>query len=124
MAEDHRAMNPEPRFKGDYSERQTAAAHRVLVDLGQVLASFRECVVLVGGWVPDLLLPKSDEPHVMSIDVDLALDTAKLSDGRYAELLKLLIETRRYQLSEKPFQLFTVVDLEDGQGAVRVDVDF
>ncbi|HTB80642.1 MAG TPA: nucleotidyl transferase AbiEii/AbiGii toxin family protein [Opitutaceae bacterium] len=117
-------MNSEPRFKGDYSERQTTAAHRVLVDLGQVLASFRECVVLVGGWVPDLLLTESTEPHVMSIDVDLALDAGKLSDGRYAELLKLLIDTRRYQLSEKHFQLFTVVDLEDGQNAVRVDVDF
>lgn len=117
-------MNPEPRFKGDYSERQTTAAHRVLVDLGQVLASFRECVVVVGGWVPELLLAESEEPHVMSIDVDLALDAGKLSDGRYAELLKLLIDTRRYHLGEKPFQLFTTVVLEDGQGAVRVDVDF
>lgn len=117
-------MNPEPRFKGDYSERQTTAAHRVLVDLGQVLASFRECVVVVGGWVPDLLLAKSDEPHAMSIDVDLALDAGKLSDGRYAELPRLLLETRRYQLSDKSFQLFTVVDLEDGEAAVRVEVDF
>jgi hypothetical protein len=40
-------MTSEPRFEGDYSERQTAAAHRVLVDLGQVLASFKECVVVV-----------------------------------------------------------------------------
>jgi hypothetical protein len=42
-------MNTEPRFEGDYSERQTAAAHRVLVDLGQVLASFKECVVVGTG---------------------------------------------------------------------------
>ena len=49
-------MNTEPRFEGDYSARQTAAAHRVLVDLGQVLVSFKECVVVVGGWVPDLLI--------------------------------------------------------------------
>lgn len=31
-------MNPEPRQRDDYSDRQIEAAHRVLVDLGQVLA--------------------------------------------------------------------------------------
>ena len=117
-------MNTEPRFEGDYSARQTAAAHRVLVDLGQVLASFKECVVVVGGWVPDLLIHDGTEAHVKSIDVDLALDVAKLTDGRYAELLALLLDTRRYERSEKPFQLFTTVDLGDGQQPVRVDVDF
>lgn len=117
-------MNEEPRFEADYSDRQTTAAHRVLVDLGQVLASFKECVVVVGGWVPDLLLQDSTEPHVKSIDVDLALDAAKLTDGRYAELLALLLDTRRYERSEKPFQLFTTVDLGDGLKPIRVDVDF
>ena len=34
-------MNPEPRQRDDYSERQIEAARRVLVDVGQVLASFR-----------------------------------------------------------------------------------
>jgi len=117
-------MNPEPRFAGDYSERQTAAARRALVDIGQVLASFRECVVVVGGWVPDLLLPMASEPHVMSIDVDLALDSQKLTDGRYADLLNLLLDTRRYERSEKPFQFFTMVDVADGQAPIRVDIDF
>lgn len=117
-------MTSEPRFEADYSERQTTAAHRVLVDLGQVLASFKECVVVVGGWVPDLLLSDTTEPHVKSIDVDLALDAAKLTDGRYAELLALLLDTRRYERSEKSFQLFTRVDLNDGQQPVRVEVDF
>jgi hypothetical protein len=117
-------MNVEPRFAGDYSARQTEAARRALVDVGQVLASFRESIVVVGGWVPDLLIPVSDEPHVKSIDVDLALDASKLTDGRYAELLSLLLDTRRYMQSEKPFQLFTLVDLEDGIAPIRVDIDF
>ena len=62
-------MNPEPRNEADYSERQTAAAHRVLVDVDQVLASFVDCRVGVGGWTPELLLPDAEEPHVGSIDV-------------------------------------------------------
>ena len=42
-------MNPEPRQREDYSERQVAAARRVLVDVGQVLAAFVDCLVVVGG---------------------------------------------------------------------------
>jgi len=117
-------MNPEPRNEADYSERQTVAARRVLVDVGQVLASFVDCLVVVGGWTPDLLLPDADEPHIGSIDVDLALDAAKLKDGRYAELIKLLLDTKRYRAGEKNFQLVVAVDLKDGEKPVQVEVEF
>jgi hypothetical protein len=117
-------MNPEPRHQGEYDSRQTEAARRVLVDIGQVLAAFRDCLVVVGGWVPDLLLPGVEDSHVGSIDVDLALHTQKLSDGRYAELLKLLLDTRRYRLGGKPFRLLTDVDLGDGEAPLQVEVDF
>jgi hypothetical protein len=117
-------MNPEPRHEGDYTDRQVEAARRVLVDVGQVLASFREAIVVVGGWVTDLLFPGAEPEHVGSIDVDLALDAGKLADGRYAELLKLLLETDRYEKGDKDFQLVTTVDLRDGEIPVRVDVEF
>jgi hypothetical protein len=116
-------MNPEPRSEADYGARQTAAARRVLVDVGQVLASFSDCLVVVGGWTPDLLLPDADEPHVGSIDVDLALDAAKLNDGRYAELVKLLLDTKRYKAGGKDFQLVVEVDLQDGEKPVQVEVE-
>lgn len=117
-------MNPEPRNEADYSARQTVAARRVLVDVGQVLASFVDCLVVVGGWTPDLLLPDAEEPHVGSIDVDLALDATKLNDGRYAELIKLLLDTKRYRAGEKDFQLVVEVDLKDGEKPVQVEVEF
>jgi tRNA nucleotidyltransferase/poly(A) polymerase len=117
-------MTPEPRYEGDYGDRQVEAAHRVLVDVGQVLQSFREAIVLVGGWVPDLLLPDAEPAHVGSIDVDLALDVGKLGDGRYADLLKLLLDTRRYRPGEKDFQLVTDVDLGDREAPIRVEVEF
>jgi hypothetical protein len=98
-------MTPEPRSEADYSPRQTKAAHRVLVDVGQVLASFADCRVVVGSWAPDLLLAKADEPHVGGIEVDLALEAAKLNDRRYAELVKLLLDTKRYRPGDKDFQL-------------------
>lgn len=117
-------MNPEPRQAGDYSSRQVDAARRVLVDVGQVLASFHDAIVVVGGWVPDLLLPGAEPKHVGSIDVDLALDAAKLGDGRYAELLTLLLATDRYEQGDQAFQLVTSVNLEDGEAPVRVEVEF
>jgi nucleotidyltransferase AbiEii toxin of type IV toxin-antitoxin system len=120
----NKPVNPEPRQREEYSKRQVEAAHRVLVDVGQVLASFADSLVVVGGWVPDLLLPDAEEEHIGSIDVDLALDAAKLNEGRYAELLKLLLDTRCYSKGEKDFQLVVQVDLEDGEGPVQVEVEF
>ncbi len=117
-------MNPEPRQREDYGSRQVEAARRVLVDLGQTLAAFVDCLVVVGGWTPDLLLPDAEEPHVGSVDVDLALDAAKLSEGRYAELIKLLLDTKRYRKGEKDFQLVVEVDLKDGERVVQVGVEF
>lgn len=117
-------MSPEPRHEADYTDRQVDAARRVLVDVGQVLASFGDAIVVVGGWVPDLLLPAAAQEHIGSIDVDLALDAAKLGDGRYAELLKLLLDTGRYEKGDKDFQLVTTVDLGDGEAPVQVEVEF
>ena len=117
-------MTREPRQGHEYNSRQVEAARRVLIDLGQVLAAFEDCLVLVGGWVPDLLIENPAEAHVGSIDVDLALDTQKLADGRYAELLKLLLDTGRYRQGRKDFQFIVDVDLNDDQKPVEVEVEF
>ena len=117
-------MSQEPRNREDYEERHVEAAHRVLIDIGQILASFSDCMVVIGGWVPDLLLPEAEERHVGSIDVDFALNAELLQDGRYAELLTLLLETKRYGPGDKPFQLVVKVDLEDGEAPVQVEVEF
>lgn len=116
-------MSPEPRVESEYTSRQVEAARRVLVDIGQVLASFGDAIVVVGGWVPDLLIEAPTTAHIGSIDVDLALDAKKLGDGRYAELLKLLLGSGRYEKGDKDFQLVTTVDLEDSE-PIRVEVDF
>ncbi len=117
-------MSHEPLYEGDYTNRQVEAARRVLVDVAQVLGSFRDAIVVVGGWVPDLIIPAPGTAHVGSIDVDLALDAQKLADGRYAELLGLLFDTGRYEKGDKTFQLVTTVDLKDAEAPVRVDVEF
>jgi hypothetical protein len=76
-------MNLEPRHQGDYTDRQVDAARRVLVDVGQVLDSFRDAMVVVGGWVPDLLFPCDD------------LKTAWTTGGRRNETARLDATGRR-----------------------------
>jgi predicted nucleotidyltransferase len=71
-----------------------------------------------------LLISEVEEAHVGSIDVDLALEAEKLNDGRYAELLRLLFDTRRYRPGVKSFQLLTDVDLQDGSKPIQVEIEF
>lgn len=118
-------MSDEHRNQDDYGPRETKAARKVMIELGELLAPFKDALVLVGGWVPELM-PKEPgvEAHVGSIDVDLAVEAERLGGGRYAALIRTLLDTGRYWPAEDPFALFTIVDLGDGGAAVHVNVDF
>ncbi|WP_422650923.1 hypothetical protein OJJOAM_004078 [Cupriavidus sp. H18C1] len=69
-------MTPgEPQSAVDYDDRTTAAVQTVLIEIGQILGSFKGKFAIVGGAVPWLLLGKTDDmPHVGTMDVDLGLD--------------------------------------------------
>lgn len=118
-------MSPEPDTAGDYSSRGVQAMRSVLVELGQVLGSFRDAIVIVGGAVPWLRFPDVEPPHVGSLDVDLDLDVELLAEGRYAELVETL-EKAHYERDVddlKPFQLRRWVRVDDGKPvAVIVDL--
>lgn len=115
----------EPAVAADYDDRGARAAHAVLVELGQVLGAHRDAFVIIGGTVPALLLPDADPAHIGSLDVDINLDTEKLADHGYAELIEKL-DAAGYERNVeglKPFQLRRVVDLRDGGDPVAVIVD-
>ena len=82
---------PEPQLASDYDDRTTAAVKSVLLEIGQVLGSFRGKFAVVGGTVPWLLLDNEEMPHVGSLDVDLSLDAEALGDGEYAVLVETLM---------------------------------
>jgi hypothetical protein len=46
----------EPQSAADYDDRTTAAVKSVLIEIGQILGSFRGKFAVVGGSVPWLLL--------------------------------------------------------------------
>ena len=68
----------EPQSAADYDDRTIMAVKAVLVEIGQILGSFKGKFAIVGGAVPWLLLENEDMPHVGTIDVDLGLDAEAL----------------------------------------------
>jgi hypothetical protein len=115
----------EPDRAVDYQERDVKAVFNVLIELGQVLGTFREDFVIVGGAVPWLLLEEAVPPHIGTLDLDLDLDPRRLLAGRYATLIETL-ERHGYERSVpglKDFQLRRWVKVDDGPlVAVLIDL--
>ena len=67
----------------DYSEVIVEAARSVLLEVIRILGEYQDDIVVIGGWVPELLLINADEKHVGSIDVDLALNHQSINEVGY-----------------------------------------
>ena len=120
------AMNPQnPQSASDYDDRTTAAVKSVLVEIGQILGSYKGKFAVIGGAVPWLLLDNEEMPHVGTIDVDLSLDAEALGDGEYATLVQALMGHGYQQRDElRRFQLVRQVPPLDEGPAINVIVDF
>ena len=53
----------------DYSEDMVRAARSVMIELAHLLGEYRKYLVIIGGWVPELLFPG----HVGSMDEQASL---------------------------------------------------
>ena len=116
---------PEPQSAADYDDRTTAAVKAVLIEIGQILGSFKGKFAVVGGAVPWLLLGNEDMPHVGTLDVDLGLDAEALGDGEYAKLVDAL-RGHGYEQREmlRRFQLVRTVPANDGGNPIDIIIDF
>ena len=115
----------DPRRASDYDDRITVAVRSVLVEIGQVLGSYRGKFAVIGGAVPWLLLNESDMPHIGTLDVDLSLDAEALGDGEYAQLVDSLLRQGCSQgENRRSFQLVRTVPARDGGADIDIFVDF
>ncbi|WP_375764172.1 hypothetical protein ACE10X_10265 [Bradyrhizobium sp. Pha-3] len=98
----------------------------MLVEMGQILGSFKGKFAVIGGAVPWLLLENEDMAHVGTLDIDIALDAAALKDdAEYKALIENLMENGYDQRTElKKFQLVRQVVPNDGSPPIDVIVDF
>ena len=114
-----------PQHASDYDDRTTVAVKSVLIEIGQILGSYRGKFAVIGGAVPWLLLNESDMPHIGTLDVDLSLDAEALSNGEYARLVESLLRRRYHQpVNRRRFQLVRTVPAIDGGADIDIIVDF
>lgn len=99
-----------PRTISDYSDSVTRASRSVLLEVMTAVGEYRQAIVLVGGWTSYFLLRSrltfdGTEPmafgagkfrHAGSMDIDLAVDPARISGEEYSTIIKLL-ERRGYE---------------------------
>lgn len=101
------------------SERESQAGHAVLIEVLTVLGKYGDGMVLIGGWVPDLLFPNAG--HIGSFDVDFALDERRIAPDAYQSIRQRLVGQGYVQASIHA-GVFTK-DLGVGDGVVTVKLD-
>lgn len=119
-------VKQDPQSAAEYEERTTAAVKSVLIEMGQLLGSYKGKFAVIGGAVPWLLLNNEDMAHVGTLDVDIALDAEALKEGdEYKTLIESLMGNGYQQRTDlKRFQLVRQIDAKDGTSPIDVIVDF
>jgi hypothetical protein len=105
----------------DYLNEPVEAARSVMIELVHLLGEYRTGLVVIGGWVPELLLPNLEKPHVGSIDVDLALDHRAIHAEIYRTIQELLL-SRGYLQGKQPFIFHWKVKVRGREVTVQVDL--
>ena len=107
--------------KSNYTSDGVQAAKSVMLELHRILGEYADHVVVIGGWVPELLISQKAEPHVGSMDVDLAINHWSIPKGGYKTILELL-KDHEYFPGKQPFIYHRTVTV--GSKEVTVQVDF
>src|SRR3990172_2951392 len=93
----------------DYTAEAAEACKAVLIELVHLMGEFRDHIVVVGGWVPALLLPEATEPHAGTLDIDLALDFTHIPEDSDRIILQTLPARGYRQDPAQPFRFFREV---------------
>lgn len=107
--------------KNDYREESIQAARSVLLELTHLLGEFRDDIVVVGGWVPELILPESESQYLGSMDVDLALNHKTIKSETYRTICNLL-KSRGYKEGKQPFIFLRDVNISGNNYEVQIDL--
>ena len=116
-----------------FGEGVSAASLSALLELSLAWRSYKEAIVLVGGWAPFFLLETykaAGDPysHVGSIDIDVAVNPKLVDDDAYASI-ESIIQGRGYELRldrvGNPIAFSYAKTTVDSKGReLRVVVDF
>ena len=116
---------------GMYSKSVTECSKSVLVELLRILGSYRDYLVLSGGWAPYFILEKFGEggQHCGSVDIDFVLNP-RLIDVKVYETIVSLIEKRGYRPyvaddgEVLPFRFYRNIKSPLDDTECKIEVDF
>lgn len=113
----------------DYEGPAVGASLSQLLELSAALRDYRRGLILVGGWVPYLLLrdhqPKGDPfVHPGSIDIDFAVDPDKVGEPDYASIAGRLLDLGFERSPQSQFSFERPVPVVGSMSAIKVAVDF
>lgn len=60
--------------KSNYDKKEVNICLSVIVEIMTILGSYRDNIVLIGGWVPYFILDKKGKDHIGNIDIDLGVE--------------------------------------------------
>jgi hypothetical protein len=103
----------------EYNDDAVAACKSVLIEALTVLGRHRRHLVLVGGWVPLLLMPGA--AHIGSVDVDLAIDSREIPPYLY-ETIGNDLRRAGYRTTDLPNGLERDVSIAGKTLTVRLDL--
>ena len=98
----------EKEVKG-YRERVIGATRKVLVEVFKILEDFHESLILIGGWVPIMIFPESEDKYVGTIDVDLVINDQSLNETGSKTIDEILL-TNNYEHGTEPGRYFKTID--------------
>lgn len=108
--------------KDDYPKLAVKAAESVLLELIHILGEYRDSIVVIGGMVPRYLIKETEEPHVGTTDVDLALDHCRFDEPGYQTLRNLLTDHHYLVDRDQPFIYRRTVVMDNKNVIVQVDL--
>ena len=108
--------------KSYYGDKEVNACKSVLLELVHLLGEIKDDMVIIGGWVPSFLFPQSKEPHIGSLDIDIALNFKNIPDKTYHTILNAFLKRGYIQDKAQPFRFFRKFKVE-GSDIVNVEVD-
>lgn len=109
----------EKEIKG-HKERVIEATRQVLLEVFKLLENFHESLILVGGWVPIMIIPESEDKHVGTIDVDLLINDKSFNDTG-SETIEDILLANEYQHGAEPGRYFKKLYIEGVPIVVPVD---
>jgi len=116
---------------GMYSKSITESSKSVLIEALRILGSYKDYLVLTGGWAPYFILEKFGEgsQHCGSIDIDFVLNPC-LIDLKVYETIVSSIEKRGYKpyITDDgevlPYRFYRSVKSPVDSAEYKIEVDF